>query len=80
MYNIKNRGHRFPYSKVELSIDECKNFKQIIEMKNLQIEKLLNKINSVENILSQINKIGINIHTEIQPLLNNIQPLTFIEN
>ena len=36
----------------------------------------MSKINSMENIISQIKKIGLNIHNEIQPLLKNIQPLT----
>ena len=36
----------------------------------------MSKINSMENIISQIKKIGLNIHTEIQPLIKNIQPLT----
>ena len=37
----------------------------------------------MENLLSQIQKIGMNIHTEIQPLLKNIKPLTlekYIDN
>ena len=37
----------------------------------------------MENILSQIGKIGMNIHTEIQPLLKNIELLTlekYIDN
>ena len=44
------------------------------EAKRLQVSK---------NILSQINKIRMNIHSEIQPLLQNIQPLTlerYIDN
>lgn len=30
----------------------------------------------MENVISQIQKIGLNIHSEIQPLLKNIQPIT----
>ena len=47
-------------------------YKQIIDSKNAQIEELLQKINSHENL-----------HTEIQPLLKNIKPLTlekYIDN
>ena len=37
----------------------------------------------MQNIIAQINKIGLNIHSEIQPLIQNIKPLTldkYIEN
>ena len=56
---------------------------KLLMKKISQINSLLNKINSIENILAQINKIGMNIHSEIQPLLQNIQPLTlekYIDN
>ena len=37
----------------------------------------------MQNIIAQINKIGLNIHSQIQPLIQNIKPLTldkYIEN
>ena len=41
------------------------------------------KLQNLNNLIAQFQKIGINIHTEIQPLLRDIQPLsldTYIDN
>ena len=72
---MKKKGHHYPYYKIGLSIDICNNFKKEKEL-FIIIKNLISNFNSMENIVSQIKKIGLNIYTEIQPLLRNIQPFT----
>lgn len=62
--------------KVGLTIDQCTNYKAVLNEKDKEIQALNNYIESMNNYFKQSQKIGQQLHNIILPLLKPAKPMT----
>jgi integrase len=62
--------------KVGLTLDQCNNFKSILNQKDKEIQKLYDYIEGMNSYFKKAEEIGQHIHNMILPLIKPIQPMT----